>query len=478
MRLAKWTRVVHSGLCVGNANRLQPRLGAFNNGSSITETPMYRAVFIFAALLVALIAALTVAGFVAVTSVGVYQGIQKANSSEARYKHLKALHAAYWAHHEAHWNELGREAARSWEDLEAAGLSPDVRAFLEAEGYTVVLGIKYRAVETFLSDVMLAYPAEPAWNGYQAVFMDGHVEGLSPEDFQVKLRNHEPYRDDLVVLPSPFAPALPPAEAGPPAPPPAAQIAAVPATRSPAQPPAIPVERASTTAGRLSAPPAEGTAPPPGRRGIPPFGPASRGPRMRGPGSPQRGAIEPAVERSESRSNPARAGGEIPRIAQPAAPSAEPVYIPPPDQPGTPTELAGGPEGWQFQVLDRNRRTVVGFRFQMGSWAGQPAVAQFDPLYDRGAPAGRSEVVIGRDGYVVGGLQVVAGDLVNAVRVIFVRQQTDGSLDKRDFYLSDWIGDPGKKPPQVLGDGQTRVIGVCGRHGAVKNAIALILDKP
>lgn len=158
--------------------------------------------------------------------------------------------------------------------------------------------------------------------------------------------------------------------------------------------------------------------------------------------------------------------------------SGVPVYEPPPGQPGRHTELAGGPEGWQFQAVDQGRRAVVGFRFRMGSWAREPAVARFDPLYQRDEPPGRDSVVMGHPGYVVGGLQVVAGDLVNAVRITFVRERTNGSLDKSDFYLSDWIGDPGDDKPQVFGDGQTRVIGICGRNGAVKNAIALVLDKP
>lgn len=160
-----------------------------------------------------------------------------------------------------------------------------------------------------------------------------------------------------------------------------------------------------------------------------------------------------------------------------ASKNKEPVYVPPAGQPGTPTELVGGPEGWQFQALSRDRHPVVGFRFRMGQWARTPAVAQLDPLYDRQL-LGKAGVVLANDGYAVGGLHVVAGDLVNAVRIIFVREQSDGSLDKSDFYLSDWIGDPGENQFKVLGDGKTRVIGICGRNGAVKNAIALILDTP
>jgi hypothetical protein len=189
------------------------------------------------------------------------------------------------------------------------------------------------------------------------------------------------------------------------------------------------------------------------------------------PATPAPGAPGPATL--------APAAAPVPAAPPPNVPKAkEPVYIPPAGQPGTPTELVGGPEGWQFQIVDKERRAVKGFRVRMGSWAGTPAVAQLDPLFVRVPPAKLVHVEVARDGYVVGGLHVVAGELVNAVRIIFVREQSGGSLDKSDHYLSEWIGDPEDKPFKVLGDGQTRVIGVCGRHGAVKNAIALILDKP
>jgi hypothetical protein len=138
--------------------------------------------------------------------------------------------------------------------------------------------------------------------------------------------------------------------------------------------------------------------------------------------------------------------------------------------------LAGGPEGFQFERCDRRRQSVVGFRYRLGSWANQPAVAQLDPIYSRQLKD-TSNAHIARDGYVVGGVQVVSGELVTAVRIIFVRERTDGTLDKTDNYLSDWIGDPGDTSPKPIGDGLTRVIGICGRRGAVLNALALVLDK-
>jgi hypothetical protein len=73
---------------------------------------------------------------------------------------------------------------------------------------------------------------------------------------------------------------------------------------------------------------------------------------------------------------------------------------------------------------------------------------------------------------------VHADDLVRAVRVVFVRQQSDGSLDKTDFYLSDWIGEPADTARRTLGNGTTPVLGVCGRRGALIDAIGLVLAEP
>jgi hypothetical protein len=235
---------------------------------------------------------------------------------------------------------------------------------------------------------------------------------------------------------------------------------------------------------------------PPGFRGRAGFGggpprvggPVGFGgpPGMRGARGKQQvegGAALP-IPPPETDGKPAMAAPDVAGAAPRTAPQprqdkpTKPEYVPPRNQPGEPTELAGGPEGWQFQMVDKGRRTVVGFRYRMGSWGQQAAVAQLDPVYDRNPPPGRGDVLIAREGYVVGGLQVVAGDLVNAVRVIFIREESDGSLNKGDHYFSDWIGDPADQTPKVLGDGRRRVIGICGRNGAVKNALALVLDEP
>src|SRR4029078_13147584 len=97
---------------------------------------------------------------------------------------------------------------------------------------------------------------------------------------------------------------------------------------------------------------------------------------------------------------------------------------------------------YELWPCDREKDLVTCFRSRMGRWGNQAAVAELAPLYDRQQFAGVKQRAVAREGYVVGGVQGVSGDLVNAVRIIFVREQTDGALDKSDNYLSDWIGEP------------------------------------
>ena len=125
-----------------------------------------------------------------------------------RFRNLKEFHKSYWAYHEANWNKTGREAPRSWQDLEAVGLSRDVRKFLEANGFDVVLGIKYHELKNGTSDVMIAYSTKsfqygPQQFGRLAVFMDGHVSGMTDEEVKKSQKILEPYLKNAVLLPAP-----------------------------------------------------------------------------------------------------------------------------------------------------------------------------------------------------------------------------------------------------------------------------------
>jgi hypothetical protein len=124
-----------------------------------------------------------------------------------RFRNLKEFQKSYWAYHEANWNKKGREAPRSWQDLEAVGLSRDVRKFLEANGFDVVVGIKYHELKNGTSEVMIAYSTQsfqygPQQFGRLAVFMDGHASGMTDEEFKKSQKILEPYLKNAIVLPA------------------------------------------------------------------------------------------------------------------------------------------------------------------------------------------------------------------------------------------------------------------------------------
>jgi hypothetical protein len=137
--------------------------------------------------------------------------------------------------------------------------------------------------------------------------------------------------------------------------------------------------------------------------------------------------------------------------------------------------MIGGPGGFPFRAASQGGQPVVGFRCSVGAWAGKQALADLQPLFDRAGPATAASQAVAKDGYVVGGLELDASELVHAVRVIFVRRKGDGSLDRSDSYSSGWLGRPAGNSPQKLDSGTAVVIGVHGRKGAVIDAVGLVL---
>jgi len=173
---------------------------------------------------------------------------------------------------------------------------------------------------------------------------------------------------------------------------------------------------------------------------------------------------------------------------QPATvPAATPAVTKPTEKTAKPTDLVGGKGGIDFQTVDPQRRLVIGFRARLGFWTGEmgreEVIGEFEPLFDRETDTTRHPTnaqnpapVVARDGYVVGGIQVAGESFVNAVRVIFVRE-TEGKLDKSDFYMSQWIGKPDSRKQKTLGTGTTRVVGICGRRAAVLDSVGLLLEE-
>jgi hypothetical protein len=122
---------------------------------------------------------------------------------------------------------------------------------------------------------------------------------------------------------------------------------------------------------------------------------------------------------------------------------------------------------------------VVGVRYRMGGWGGKPALREIEPLYDRATPPPwpGTFVILAREGYALGAVQVDADDLVRAVRLAFMRIRGD-KLDKSDLYVTDWIGTPASGAPVVLDPKGRPIVGFRGRMAAVVDALGIVVGKP
>lgn len=168
--------------------------------------------------------------------------------------------------------------------------------------------------------------------------------------------------------------------------------------------------------------------------------------------------------------------------SQPGTPTAKPnPPIPstkaPPASNGNDSQLIGNPEGgFPFRMVNPQGETLLGFKYSMGSWAGEPAIRDLRPLYDRSPAPDRNTAIVAKEGYAVGVLKVDAPKYVSAVQIIFQRIKPDGQLDPTDAYTSEWIGTPSEKTvPAVDGAGK-KAIGIHGRRGAIIDALGLVFE--
>jgi len=94
------------------------------------------------------------------------------------------------------------------------------------------------------------------------------------------------------------------------------------------------------------------------------------------------------------------------------------------------THTGGGP----FTTANDQRKPVIGFRLETGSFGSRPCFRSFQPLYERpldldqvNAAQGNQRIVIAKEGYAVGGVTIVANEFFNAIRVTFMKKNRDGS---------------------------------------------------
>lgn len=110
----------------------------------------------------------------------------------------------------------------------------------------------------------------------------------------------------------------------------------------------------------------------------------------------------------------------------------------------------------------------------MGRWAGKDHVGQLTPLFERVHASSGQQLIVARQGYALGAMQVDADDLVDSIRFVFMQIKADGSLNEEDSYSSDWIGNPNEQNIRTISGTGSLVVGFHGRGAAVIDIVGLV----
>jgi hypothetical protein len=365
---------------------------------------------------------------------------------------LRALGSTWHVFH-----DQNRRSPADWSELLA---HDPTLAELKDRGCVITWwGLQLRDAVDGASNTILAYFPDVEKEGGAVLLLDGSVHRMTAEQFNnpnvfFGIRRQPPPPKQAAVQPRPSA-ATPSAATAPPA------------------APTWPTPFEDTTRrgehDRAQTPPSTPVAPP--VASPPPTTPTWPSPLEDTILSEENDRMQ-APPPAEFPMQPPSVSDRLPRGPRPGLPSrGGPV-------PGNPTELVGGSGGTVFHSTSPDSRPVLGVRVFMGSWSRQPALQLFEPLFDRRTAPGPGQSIIARDGYAVGALRIHASARVDAVQVVFMRQQQDGRLDPGDAYDSPWVGTPGHGEAITVSGQGIPVIGVHGRRAAVIDALGLVLSSP
>ena len=109
--------------------------------------------------------------------------------------------------------------------------------------------------------------------------------------------------------------------------------------------------------------------------------------------------------------------------------------------------------------------------------APMTAVGRLAPVYSSDQPKQHTARAVARKGYAVAGADVNADKYVLGIRLHFCRVKADGTLDKKDAYVGEWIGTPAEgKATTLVNDGR-RVLGIHFQMGAIVDLFSLVAEK-
>ena len=147
---------------------------------------------------------------------------------------------------------------------------------------------------------------------------------------------------------------------------------------------------------------------------------------------------------------------------------------------GRASRIAGGAGALEFRDHAPTGGLLVGFELGLGQFGGQDCIVAVRPIYrvgdketpgeQYGTDTSRPVKVLAKPGYAIGAMTIRASLPIFGLSATFMKV-TDGKLDPKDAYESDWIGTPGAGTVLMTGDG-TAVVGLLAKANE-KDAVGL-----
>ena len=130
----------------------------------------------------------------------------------------------------------------------------------------------------------------------------------------------------------------------------------------------------------------------------------------------------------------------------------------------------------QSRFVDPDGR-LLGLDYMIGDWDKRKTLWRLAPVYSLDQPKQHAARLVARKGYAVAGAEVNNDKYVCGIRLTFAKVKADGSLDLKDKYTSDWIGDKPTGEPTKLGNDGRRVLGIHFQMGAIIDRLSLVLEE-
>ena len=137
------------------------------------------------------------------------------------------------------------------------------------------------------------------------------------------------------------------------------------------------------------------------------------------------------------------------------------------------TDIPGSRTDDKFREAPPEGAVLIGFDVGLGDFVDSPIINALRPIYltkngeKKGAWIGKAPAnpvtTRAKNGYIVGGINIRTGLLIDGMGMKFVRLE-DNRLNVNDHYDGQWLGGQGGNPSAIGGAG-VLAVGICGhRH--------------